>query len=265
MNRELNPQMKHLRFQALLGWHKEARNLTWFGLQDGMQILEIGSGPGFITRQLLELCPNSKVTALEVKPAMLELARQNLTPEQLMRTQFIQASVMDTCLPESSFDFALARMVFLHLPDPLGASRQVYRLLRPGGKLVVVDIDDGVYGILDPLITEFPAIMEKLAQAQASRGGDRYIGRRLWRILRAAGFVNLDLEVVAQHSDASGLEAFRPLLDLQRLESLRKSGLLDEGQVAKLQTAAESFWASPDAYVMMLFLMICGERSDESL
>ena len=46
-------EVKRLASQARGGWGKEARTLSWFGLQDGMSVLELGSGPGFITEQLL--------------------------------------------------------------------------------------------------------------------------------------------------------------------------------------------------------------------
>ena len=68
MNDNIEKEIERLRRQALTVWDKESRNLTWFGLRDGMSILELGSGPGFITEQLLALCPNSHVTCVEIDP-----------------------------------------------------------------------------------------------------------------------------------------------------------------------------------------------------
>ncbi|MEW5872969.1 MAG: methyltransferase domain-containing protein [Chloroflexota bacterium] len=269
MNTSYNPsksslafeaEIQRLRAQALRGWPKEARNFQRFGLADGMQILEIGSGPGFITGQLLELCPQSQLTSLEIDPLMIDTAQQQLSAEQRSRTRFVQASIVSTGLPDNQFDFAIARMIFLHLPDPLGAAREIYRLLRPGGKLVVIDIDDGIFGLIDPQIPGLPAVMHKLAQAQASRGGNRYIGRRLWKILQSVGFTHLDLEAVVQHSDALGIDAFRPHLDIQRISALAKAGMLTQQEYEDLQAASEEFWASPEAYALMIFLMVCGEK-----
>jgi hypothetical protein len=50
------------------------------------------------------------------------------------------------------------------------------------------------------------------AEQQAARGGNRSIGRRLWRILQAAGFEQVQMQGVMVHSDALGMEAFVPLL-----------------------------------------------------
>jgi protein-L-isoaspartate O-methyltransferase len=53
-NLELDAEIQRLKGQVLLSWEKEARNLTWFGLADGMKVLEAGSGPGFFTEKLLD-------------------------------------------------------------------------------------------------------------------------------------------------------------------------------------------------------------------
>lgn len=49
-----------------MGWEKEFRNLQWYGLRSGMSVLEVGSGPGFVTEQLVHSLPGSEVTALEI-------------------------------------------------------------------------------------------------------------------------------------------------------------------------------------------------------
>ena len=49
MNESLEKEIERLRGQVMWSWEKEARNLGWFGLHDGMSILELGSGPGFVT------------------------------------------------------------------------------------------------------------------------------------------------------------------------------------------------------------------------
>ena len=48
----LDKEVERLRGQALVVWEKEARNLAWLGLRDGMSILELGSGPGFVAAMM---------------------------------------------------------------------------------------------------------------------------------------------------------------------------------------------------------------------
>ena len=57
-HRSLHAEVERLRDQALMCWEKDARTLEWFGLHNGMSVLELGSGPGFITEQLLAVLPS---------------------------------------------------------------------------------------------------------------------------------------------------------------------------------------------------------------
>ena len=115
-NLELDAEIQRLKGQVLLSWEKEARNLTWFGLADGMKVLEAGSGPGFFTEKLLELLPNSSVTAVEIDQVLHEKAVAYLQDKGGDRVNRIQASVADTGLDDNTLDFAIARLLFVHLP-----------------------------------------------------------------------------------------------------------------------------------------------------
>lgn len=259
-HKDLDSEIQRLHNQVRLSWTKEARTLAWFGLQDGMSVIELGSGPGFYTEQLLALLPKSSITAVELDPVLIERAEQYLREKTSNRLQMIAASIMDTGLPDNSFDFAVARLVFCHLPDPVGAAREVQRILKPSGKLVIVDLDYDLIGIVAPPIAEFPTIKEKYKQGIAARGGNTLIGRRLWRILQAAGFQNLDLEAVVSHSDALGMEAFRPQIDPMQLNALVKLGLLTEQERESFAASREQFLDSPDSFMLILWLMACGEK-----
>lgn len=260
LHRNANAEIQRLAAQARLGWEKEARTLSWFGLEDGMSLLEPGSGPGFNTESLLTLLPNSPITCLEIDPTLLKQAEQYLQNKANNRVHFVEGSVMDTRLANNSFDFAYARLLFQHLPDPIGAAKEIWRVLKPGGKLVICDIDDEIFGLIQPPVPEFPSILEKYGQAQSAQGGNRRVGRGLWRILKAAGFFNLDLEVVAFHSDSIGIEPFLPQIDPDRLLPLVKVGLMSEQELEKIRVSRTKFLASPEPYILNLMLMMCGEK-----
>jgi len=163
-------------------------------------------------------------------------------------------------LDSDQFDFAYARLLFQHLPDPIGAAQEIWRVLKPGGKLVIYDIDDGLFGLFQPPIPEFAIVLEKFGQAQAARGGNRHIGRSLCGMLKAVGFCNLDLEALASHSDTIGVEPFLRHIDPDRMLSLVKLGLLSEQDLERLRVALTTFVVSPDPYTLWLSLMICGEK-----
>src|SRR5688500_11136646 len=116
MNDSLDKEIERLRGQVMWEWDKAARNLGWFGLRDGMSILEVGSGPGFVTEQLLVLCPNSHVTCVEIDPDLIGPAERYLEGRGLGgRYTIIQGDVMQMDLPDDTFDFCIARLIFQHL------------------------------------------------------------------------------------------------------------------------------------------------------
>lgn len=253
-------ELERLSAQVLLSWEQEARLLNWLGLQDGMSVLELGSGPGFVTGKLLPLLPNSSITAVEIDPEMHKRAKQHLGDSASNRLKLVEASVMNMGLPEKHYDFALARLIFQHLSSPIEAAQEVLRVLKPGGKLAIIDLDAALWGIVEPYVPELQTIYAKSAQAQAARRGNQLIGRRLWRILQAAGYTNLRLEAFVYHSDELGIEPFIPQMDPDRLLPSVWSDWISPQEFATAHIAYQRFLKSPDAYILMLGLIACGER-----
>lgn len=243
----LDHETHRLREQARLAWPQESPILSRFGLQDGMAVLDLGCGPGSLTEHLLTLLPQSQIIALDNEPTLLERARQLLPPALTDRVRFVQASALETSLPEQSVDFALARFVFQHLTDPVGAAREVLRVLKPKGRLALIEVDEGAFPVVfDPPLPMLEAMRQKSIEAQAARGGNRSIGRHLWRILRAAGFENLQLDAFVAHSDMLGLDGFRQAL-----------GLSSE----RLGAAMAPFEAAADPLIIAVGFIACGQKT----
>lgn len=240
--------------QVAMSWEKERRNLEWFGLRDGMDVLDLGCGGGHFTERLLEAWPGLRVTALDRDPAMIVQARQRLG----RRAVLVEGAAEDTGLAAASFDFAHARAVFQHLRDPLLVAREAWRVLRPGGLLVVTDGDDGLFGVTDPPVEGLGRLLQRFGAAQAANGGDRQVGRRLTRILGEAGFVEVALECVAVHSDEAGLDVCFPQLDAAPLEWLQKAGHLGAGERQELRAQGEAFHGAPAPYAIVLLFTACG-------
>ncbi|HKP52847.1 MAG TPA: methyltransferase domain-containing protein [Chloroflexia bacterium] len=262
MNENIEKEIERLRGQALWAWEKEARNLRWFGLRDGMSILEVGSGPGFVTEQLLALYPNSHITCVEIDPDLALPAEQYLQSKGLQgRYTIIQGDLMKMDLPDDTFDFAFARLVFQHLRDPRGAMEEIRRVLKPGGKLVIHDIDIGLGEIMEPFNPEAEAIETRLHESRGQRGGNPRIGRQLWRLFEATGYVNMDLEALPVHTDKLGFEALFPdEWDPGGFKPALEMGVMTEADVETMHKAHITTYASPDKYALFISLMVCGQK-----
>ncbi|MCI5863076.1 MAG: class I SAM-dependent methyltransferase [Lachnospiraceae bacterium] len=104
----------------------------------GLDILDIGTGPGFFSCILSEEGHN--VTGIDQSPGMLECAEENA--ERLnVRPKFIKADIneIDTRFPRESFDVIISRNVTWTLEHPKEVYKKMKELLRPGGIILIYD------------------------------------------------------------------------------------------------------------------------------
>lgn len=113
-------------------------------LRTDMVVADVGAGTGYMAAALAPLV--KRVYALDGSPAMLEVARQNLG--QFSNVFFEPADGLALPLPEDSLDVVFANMYLHHCPDPLAAICEMVRILRPGGRLVITDLDIHSYAWL---------------------------------------------------------------------------------------------------------------------
>jgi ubiquinone/menaquinone biosynthesis C-methylase UbiE len=257
-NRDLESELARLKAQLDLSWKQELRLLRWLGLQDGMAILEVGCGPGYVTEQLYTAFPHSSITALDNDNEMLARAADHLEKRQLPQPEWVQASVLETGLAADQFDFVIARYLFQHLSDPVVAARELWRLLRPGGTLAIIDIDASLWGLVTPAYPQLHQIFAKTNQLQ--RGGNKLIGRYLWRILQAAGFDEVNLDSFVYHSDEFGIEPFLPQLDPERLRRALFHKQITAEEYAIVVALHKKFIDAPERYLLMCGFIGSGKK-----
>jgi ubiquinone/menaquinone biosynthesis C-methylase UbiE len=101
-----------------------------------LDALDAGCGTGFLSLELA--ARGHRVTGVDFAPAMLELARGKAAAQKLA-VRFEQADAENLPFAPQSFDLAISRHVLWTLPHPEAAIEEWMRLLRPGGRLAVVD------------------------------------------------------------------------------------------------------------------------------
>jgi ubiquinone/menaquinone biosynthesis C-methylase UbiE len=123
----------------------------------GARLLDLACGTGRFLREVKSNYPKLAVTALDLSPHYLELAREALKPWS--GTTFVEASAEAVPAADASFDVATAIFLFHELPATARrrVAAEVARLLREGGAMILVDsIQLGDVSDYDPLVEYFP-------------------------------------------------------------------------------------------------------------
>ena len=102
------------------------------------QVLDVGTGTGLVALRAADGARNGRVIGIDHSPGMLEQAADKAQRAGLADAATFR--VMDAErleFPEQSFDVVLSLYALFHFPEPLVAIKEMYRVLRPGGRLVI--------------------------------------------------------------------------------------------------------------------------------
>jgi ubiquinone/menaquinone biosynthesis C-methylase UbiE len=119
-------------------------------LRPEMVVADVGAGTGFVTAGLAPLV--HKVHVLDGSTAMLAVARNNLA--QFQNIEYHVSDAESLQLADGSVDAAFANMYLHHCVDPLAAIREMTRILKPGGRLIITDMEAHPYTWLKEELTD---------------------------------------------------------------------------------------------------------------
>lgn len=154
---------------------------------DGCAVLEAGCGVGAQTRILARRNPGARITSIDISPAQLDSAKASIPPAERANVTFEQMDIMELAFEEASFDHIFICFVLEHLQDPHRALCGLKKVLKPGGTLTAIEGDHGSC-FWHPQTPESKQAWQCLIDSQAMLGHDSLIGRRLYPLLRDAGF-----------------------------------------------------------------------------
>jgi ubiquinone/menaquinone biosynthesis C-methylase UbiE len=116
--------------------------VTALALEAGDRVVDVGVGPGFLAAEMAEaLGPSGLVCGVDVSASMLALAAGRATPPGSAPIELHEAAATAIPHPDGSFDVAVSTQVFEYLPDVAAALAELRRVLRPGGRVVLLDTD----------------------------------------------------------------------------------------------------------------------------
>jgi ubiquinone/menaquinone biosynthesis C-methylase UbiE len=155
-------------------------------LQAGEDVLDIGSGPALLAGEMaVEVGPGGSVHGIDPSESMLAIARRRKPAASSAPVTLLAGDACTLAFADDSFDAAVATQVYEYVVDMPGALSEAYRVLRPGGRLLILDTD------WDSIVwhSNDRERMQRVLAAWDEHLVDPYLPRRLTGLLEDAGFV----------------------------------------------------------------------------
>lgn len=175
------------------------------GLSPGDRVLDAGCGPGGISQTMADIVgAQGQVTGLDLSEARLDEARRHCA--HLPQVSFVQADVRRMGLPAGGFDYTWSQYVLEYLPDWEVALAELVRVTRPGGRVVVAEIDG--QGLCNwPMSEALAEGARRFERGLAANGFDLFIGRKLFHGFRRAGLREVRVHLTPQYIVAGTADA----------------------------------------------------------
>jgi SAM-dependent methyltransferase len=154
--------------------------LAALALRAGERVVDIGCGPGYLCEEIAEAVGrDGTVVGIDPSAAMLALAEHRATGVEL-----VAGDALSLPLEDESFDAAVSTQVYEYVPDMAAALAEARRVLRPGGRLLVLDTD------WDSIVwrSSDDARMERVLRAWEEHLAHPRLPRVLPELLAGAGF-----------------------------------------------------------------------------
>jgi SAM-dependent methyltransferase len=203
-------------------------------------VLDIGSGPGFLAAEMAaEMGPDGRVVGLDPSESMLALGRRRGAP-----AEFVEGDALALPFGDESFDAAVATQVYEYVADMPTALAEARRVLRPGGRLLILDTDwDSIVwhsGDRDR--------MQRVLLKWNDHLADPYLPRRLPRLLREAGFELAEATIIPILNHGTDPAAFS-----RGVLPLIADFVGDPEWAADLKAMGEDYFFSLNRYVFVAY------------
>ena len=173
-------------------WRTAANSAAYLlpRLRPGQRLLDVGCGPGTITLDLASRVAPGEVVGIDASAEVIDDARRSAATAG-RGVRFEVGDAYGLAFEDDAFDVVHAHQLLQHLADPVGALRELRRVLRPGGILAVRDSDYGAF-TWSPASAALDRWLELYHPVTRRNGADADAGRSLLAWVRAAGFSGVE-------------------------------------------------------------------------
>jgi len=139
-----NPKAEMFNRKASNPKNKPDEVLKFLGLQQRQKIADVGSGGGYFALRFAETVgAEGRVFAVDTNPKFLEFVQNSAKEKKLTNVETVLAEKDKPILPEKSVDLVFMRNVCHHLPNRVEYFRQLRNVLKPDGRVAIIDYEGG--------------------------------------------------------------------------------------------------------------------------
>ncbi|MCI4335998.1 MAG: class I SAM-dependent methyltransferase [Thermoplasmata archaeon] len=218
------------------------------GLSSGMHCADVGCGGGAVSLEMAKIVgPAGSVVGVDMDPVTVELARQEARSRSIENLEFRVGDADDWSEP-GTYDVVYSRFLLQHLRDPRSLIKRMWEGVRPGGRLIVEDIDaDGWF--CEPSNDGFEFFRTAYPRVLRAHGGDPNIGRKLFALFLGLGIPRPELTMV-QSLHAGGDVKYLPQTTLRfSADAIVSAGLATPQDVQKAVEGLTAFTEDPTTLI----------------
>ena len=227
-----------------------AEHVARAGIRAGDRVLDAGCASGLLSRMMAVEASPGEVVGIDLSFDRVAMAARRAGEEGLANLTFQQADLYRLPFADGVFDVAFCRYTFEYLSRPEQALREMKRVVRPGGRVVVGDLDgNGLFHY--PIPPDLERRLQDLFGRLQKVGFDPMIGRKLYNLFYRVGFRRIQVQAMPHHLIAGRA-------DPDQLENW-------ETKFRTIRPVAVKAFPSPEAYDRFVDACLERFRAEDSL
>lgn len=200
---ECSNENDRLEFQERIEAYHVSKDLLQFDIDSNHSVLDAGCGSGAVTRYISHTYRPATLHGCDISYERLEQAKQI---QHEYPIHFYQSSLEEIKKSEEFYDRIVCRFVFEYLPDPLRVTKEFHRLLKPGGKVCLIDLDGMLFNLHHDS-TELKTYLKEIEFAFNNKYQvDLFVGRKLRSYLHQTGFKRISHSVRSMFFEGEELQ-----------------------------------------------------------
>jgi ubiquinone/menaquinone biosynthesis C-methylase UbiE len=229
-------------------WPATFSLLNSAGIKPGMACLDVGCGGGDVTLKMARLVGSSgRAMGIDMDEVKMQLAQQEAEREAITNVEFLGLGI-DGLDHQAEYDLVYARLLLTHLRDPVDALQRMVNTTKPGGVVVVEDMDhSGIFCY--PMCPALDQHISLYNQITRLKGADPEIGPRLPELFHQVSLQELHLS----HVQPAFIEGEAKRIHQITLENIAPAvitaGLSTEAEINALFSELDDFVQNPRTIV----------------